>query len=354
MRILITGGAGFIGANICAAALAAGHDVRVIDARLRLAHPTRTELPAEVEDLTADIRDSDTLRRALRDVDVVCHQAAMVGRGRHIADAPEYASGNVYGTALLLATMTELGLDRLVLASSVVVYGDGRGICPAHGDVSPRPRAASAVAKGNFEPTCPRCGTPLTFTAVDEDAPPAPRNVYGATKLAQEHLVRAWADETGGRAIALRYHQVYGPGMNRRSSYSGVTCAFRSVVADGDTIEVYEDGLMRRDFIHVRDIALANMAAIGGVTAHRMAGGGMTGFRAYNVATGEPCTVLDLATTMADLAGAPAPKVTGTCRFDDVRHIVASPARLMADLLWRPTVPLHEGIAEFVAHPMRG
>ena len=349
-HLLITGGAGFIGTAITTAALEAGHDVRIIDARLAPAHPVPPVVPEDAQDLHADIRDPEALATALDGVDVVCHQAAMVGRGQHIADAPEYASCNDLGTALLLRAMTEAGLTRLVMASSVVVYGDGQGVCDTHGAVSAQPRTAEAVADGRYEPTCPRCAGPLAFTEVDEDAPAQPRNVYGATKLAQEHLARAWADQTGSRAVALRYHQVYGPGMNRYSSYSGVTCAFRSVVADGGTIGVYEDGLMRRDFIHVRDIAGANLAAIEAVSADVA----RPAYRAYNVATGTPTTVFDLAATMARIAGAPEPVLTGACRFDDVRHIVARPDRIAAELGWRARVPLAEGLTEFVAAPMRG
>jgi dTDP-L-rhamnose 4-epimerase len=349
VRILITGGAGFIGANIAAAALAAGHDVRVLDARLPLAHPTPVRLPDGVEDLLGDVRDAAAVERALDGVDAVCHQAAMVGRGRHVADAPEYASCNDVGTAVLLRAMTERHLRHLVLAGSVVVYGEGRGTCARHGEVACRPRRAEAVAAGRYDPTCPHCDAPVAFRVVDEDSPPEPRNVYGATKLAQEHITRAWAEQTGSRAVTLRYHQVYGPGMNRQSSYSGVTCAFRSVVADGGTIEVYEDGRMRRDFIHVRDIAAANLAAL-----EAIAGDPAAGYRAYNVATGRPCTVLEFATLMADIAGAPQPKLTGSCRFDDVRHIVASPARLQAEFGWRARVDKRAGLTEFVAEPMRG
>lgn len=346
MRVLVTGGAGFIGTRIVEAMRERGHQVRVLDALLPAVHHGRQPvLPADVEFVHGDVRDVATVEAAIHDVDVVCHQAAMVGRGHHVSEAPEYASINDMGTAILLAAMTRAGLGRLVFASSVVIYGEGAYTCAEHGRVSPGPRVREDVAAGRFDPPCPRCGAALAPDVLDEDDRLAPLNVYGATKLAQEHLAGAWARETGGTAIALRYHQVYGPGMAHDSAYSGVACVFRSAVRDGQAIDLYEDGTMLRDFIHVRDIALANVAAIG---VER------PGFRAYNVATGSPQTVGRLAHTLAELSGGPEPRISGRCRFDDVRHIVASPARLRRELDWAPTVGFEDGMKEFVTAPMRG
>ncbi|MFC4533220.1 NAD-dependent epimerase/dehydratase family protein [Sphaerisporangium dianthi] len=345
MRVLVTGGAGFIGTRVVAALREQGHEIRVLDALLPAVHGGRRPvLPEGVEFVHGDVRDPGTVEAALGGVDVVCHQAAMVGRGHHVSEAPEYAAINDMGTAILLAAMARAGLGRLVFASSVVVYGEGVYTCAEHGRVSPGPRTRADVDAGRFDPPCPRCGAALRPGELSEDDRLAPLNVYGATKLAQEHLAGAWARETGGMAIALRYHQVYGPGMSHDSPYSGVTCVFRSAVRNGETIELYEDGAMLRDFIHVRDIALANVNAIG---LDR------PGFRAYNVATGTPRTVGQLARTLAELSAGPAPKVSGRCRFDDVRHIVASPARLKRELGWEPTVSFEDGMKEFVTAPMR-
>ncbi|XVQ90050.1 NAD-dependent epimerase/dehydratase family protein [Microbispora siamensis] len=346
MRVLVTGGAGFIGTRIVEALREQGHETRVLDALLpAVHHGRRPVLPADVEFVHADVRDAGAVEEAIRGVDVVCHQAAMVGRGHHVAEAPEYAAINDMGTAILLAAMTRAGLHRLVFASSVVIYGEGAYTCAEHGRVSPGPRTREDVEAGQFDPPCPRCGTALEPAVLDEDDRLAPLNVYGATKLAQEHLAGAWARETGGTAIALRYHQVYGPGMAHDSPYSGVTCVFRSAVRNGETIELYEDGAMLRDFVHVRDVALANVAAIG---LDR------PGFRAYNVATGAPQTVGRLARTLAELSAGPEPRISGRCRFDDVRHIVASPDRLKRELGWAPAVGFEDGMKEFVTAPMRG
>jgi dTDP-L-rhamnose 4-epimerase len=344
MRVLVTGGAGFIGTYIVEALADRGDQVRVLDALLPAVHRGREpELPSTAEFIRGDVRDQGIVAAALRGVDVVCHQAAMVGRGGAVAESIEYAQINDVGTAVLLTAMANAGLGRLVLASSAVVYGEGRYTCPAHGDVSPGPRAAADMDAGVFDPPCPHCGARLTPGAVDEDGRVSPRNIYGATKMAQEHLVAAWARETGGSAAALRYHHVYGPGMRRDSPYSGVTATFRSAAANGARIRVFEDGAMMRDFVHVRDIAQANVAALDA---------GVPGFRAYNVASGTPRTVADLADAIAAAAAAPTPEVTGEYRFDDVRHIVATPERLVRELGWRPTVEFKDGIAEFVAAPI--
>ncbi|GLX53129.1 hypothetical protein Shyhy01_60790 [Streptomyces hygroscopicus subsp. hygroscopicus] len=159
----------------------------------------------------ADVRDAAALTRAPAEVDAVCHHAAMVGLGNGVADAPEYVSRNDLGTAVLVAAMARAGVERLLPAGSMVVYGEGRYTCPRHGAVRPGPRLAAHLEAGRFEPRCPACGAELSPGLVGEDAPADPRSVYAATKLAQEHLAAAWARSTGGTAICLRHHNVYAP-----------------------------------------------------------------------------------------------------------------------------------------------
>jgi dTDP-L-rhamnose 4-epimerase len=294
----------------------------------------------------ADLRDRDTVRTALDGVDVVVHQAAMVGMGVDLADLPDYVGCNDLGTAVLLAGMAHRGVARLVLASSMVVYGEGAYACAAHGAVRPPPRTVADLAAGRFEPPCPRCGAPLAPRLVDEDARLDPRSVYAATKLAQENLAAAWARQSGGSVVALRYHNVYGPGMPRDTPYSGVAAIFRSALAADRAPQVFEDGGQRRDFVHVRDVARANAAAIEATRT--------PGFRAYNIASGAPTTVGELAAALAVAVGGPAPVVTGQFRAGDVRHIVASPRRAADDLGFRAAVDLAGGLAEFARAPLRG
>ncbi|MFK4101159.1 NAD-dependent epimerase/dehydratase family protein [Streptomyces sp. NPDC019531] len=332
MRVLVTGGAGFIGSQIVEALTAHGHEPVVYDVRT---------------DPASDVRDSAAVRRALVGVDAVCHQAAMVGLGVHFADAPEYVSHNDVGTAVLLAALAEAGVRRLVLAGSMVVYGEGRYTCARHGTVRPGPRAVADLEAGRFEPPCPECGADLSPGLVGEDAPVDPRNVYATTKLAQEHLAASWARATGGSAVALRYHNVYGPGMPRDTPYAGVASFFRSALARGAAPRVFEDGCQRRDFVHVRDVAAANVAAL-------EAGSCPGALTSYNTGSGEPHTVGEMAQALADAYGGPSPVVTGEYRLGDVRHITADSARLRAELGWKAEVGFAEGMREFAGAGMRG
>jgi dTDP-L-rhamnose 4-epimerase len=349
-RVLVTGGAGFIGRRVVEALVAAGHEVRVLDALLPEAHPTgaRPRLPDGVEFVRGDLRDVTTTDAVLRDVDLVSNHAAVVGRGKEVLDARRHVGCNDLGTATLLAAMTRAGIGRLVHAGSVVVYGSSRYTCPDHGRVRPAGRTRADLAAGRFAPVCGRCGAQVAASPVEEeDVPDPPRNMYAVTKLAQELLVDSWAVQTGGSAVTLRYHNVYGPAMPYASPYSGVAATFRSAVAAGAAPSVYEDGAPVRDFIHVCDVVSANLAAL------RWSGSG-GGSRVFNVASGEPRSILDVARAVAEAAGGPPPVVTGEFRVGDVREIVASPARIMRELGWHPVVDFAAGMKEFALAPMRG
>ncbi|GAA3244171.1 NAD-dependent epimerase/dehydratase family protein [Dactylosporangium siamense] len=339
MRILVTGGAGFIGTHVAGALHDAGHDVTVLD----VLHPAAHSSP-DPTFARADVRDRDAVDAALDGVDVVVHHAAMVGMGVDLADLPEYVGCNDLGTAVLLAGMARAGVRRLVLASSMVVYGEGAYQCSAHGPTAPAPRVEGDLAAGRFEPGCPSCGRRLEPVDVDEDAPLRPRSVYAATKVAQEHLVQAWSIAGAGTAVALRYHNVYGPGMPRDTPYSGVAAIFRSALAAGRAPRVFEDGAQRRDFVHVSDVAAANVLAVGVVP---------DGFRAFNVASGRPATVGAMAAALAAAMDGPAPVVTGDYRAGDVRHVVASPARAAAELGFTARVGLDEGMRDFATAALR-
>jgi dTDP-L-rhamnose 4-epimerase len=300
--------------------------------------------------MVADVRDASAVASALSGVDAVCHQAAMVGLGVDLDDLPEYTGSNDLGTAVLLAQMARAGVRRLVLASSMVVYGEGRYRCPVHGDVAPGPREAGELAAGRFEPPCPVCGLALAPGLVTEDARLDPRNVYAATKVAQEHLAASWARVSGGTVAALRYHNVYGARMPRDTPYAGVASLFRSALARGEAPRVFEDGGQRRDFVEVRDVAGANLAALSAVDGGRPAPGTL---RAFNVGSGVPHTVGEMASALAAAYGGPAPGVTGDSRLGDVRHVTASPARAAAELGWTAGVGFEAGMTEFAAAPLR-
>ena len=344
MRLLVTGGAGFIGGEVVTAALAAGHEVRVLDSLRGDVHGGEPAPRDGVEFVRGDVTDPAVVETALRDIDAVSHQAAKVGLGVDFSDAPDYVASNDLGTAVLLAGMAEAGVRRLVIASSMVVYGEGayRG---SAGLTRPAARRVEDLDAGVFEPRGAD-GELLEPQLIDEDAPLDPRNVYAATKAAQEYLAAAWARSTGGRVAALRYHNVYGPGMPQNTPYAGVASLFRSAIERGEAPRVFEDGAQRRDFVHVRDVAGANAAALDSTADGHP-------FRAYNVGSGDVHTIGELAAALSTNAGAAAPIVTGEYRLGDVRHITASSERLRSELHWAPSVRFADGMREFATAPLR-
>lgn len=346
VRVLVTGGAGFIGSHVADLLAAEGHEVVVLDALLPQAHAAEAPLWARDHRFVhGDVRDAEVLRPLLSGMDAVCHQAAMVGHGVDPADAPGYASHNDLGTAVLLTEMHRAGVGRLVLAGSMVVYGEGRYDCAEHGTVRPGPRAVADLEAGRFDPRCPACGRELVPGLVPESASADPRSTYAATKLAQEHLAAAWARQTGGAVWSLRYHNVYGPRMPFGTPYAGVASLFRSALEHGEAPRVLEDGRQRRDFVHVTDVAAANLAAL---TAP------IDGFAAANVCSGEPHTVGELARELATAMGGPEPAILGGARPGDVRHVVADPAFARERLGFRARVTFADGLAAFATDPLRG
>jgi len=345
VKVLLTGAAGFIGTAIGAALREGGHDVVGLDLMLPLAHPAGSAAPGDVH--RVDVRDRPALEPLLAGVDVVCHQAAMVGNGVDAQDLPAYATHNDLATAVLLAAMATAGIDRLVLASSIVVYGEGAYDCERHGRVAPAPRREDDLRAGVFDPRCPHCDELLTWALVEEDTSVNPRSIYAATKAAQEHLAAAWSVLQEGHVVALRYHNVYGPHLPADTPYAGVAAIFRSALARGEALQVFEDGGQVRDFVHVSDVAAANVAAVAQV------GDRSVGLHPYNVCSGRPITLLEMASAIAAGFGGPEPEVTGRYRPADVRHVVASPRRAAEQLGFTAAVDPHDGFTAFATAPLR-
>jgi dTDP-L-rhamnose 4-epimerase len=347
MRVLLTGSAGFIGGAVADQLEEAGDEVVRVDLLIPEAHPAGATLPPGTH--RVDVRDGAALAPLLDGVDVVCHQSAMVGAGVTVADLPSYASHNDLGTAVLLAAMHEAGVGRLVVASSMVVYGEGRYACPQHGVQVPGPRTVAALEAGDFENHCAVCGRQLTWETVEEDARLDPRSSYAASKVATEHYVAAWVRQAPGAAVALRYHNVYGPHMPRDTPYSGVAAIFRSSVEQGRPPDVFEDGGQMRDFVHVSDVARANVLSL-----RQVLEAPDETFRTYNVCSGEPVPIRRVAELVAEGVGSGmAPTVSGRYRLGDVRHVVASPDRARRELGFSALVRPDEGLPAFATAPLR-
>ncbi|MEP7034648.1 MAG: NAD-dependent epimerase/dehydratase family protein [Dermatophilaceae bacterium] len=344
MRVLVTGGAGFIGQSVVAQLLDTGHQVLVLDSLRPDVHrdggTTARErlLTLGIDLVVGDVRDAEVVRAALSGVEAVVHLAAKVGLGVDLGDMDDYVSSNDHATAVLLRSLDSTGIRRFVQASSMVVYGEGRYTCHDHGRVSPTPRTRAALSHGRFEPGCPVCGADLVPGLVDEDAAMDPRNTYAATKVAQEYLAAIWSREAGGSAVSLRLHNVYGPGMPRNTPYAGVASVFASALSRDEAPRVFEDGGQRRDFVHVTDIARAFVTALA-ATSERSAP-----HRAYNVGSGVISTIADLARALSASRRGPEPVVTGEFRLGDVRHITASSARIQDELNWQASVSLADGV----------
>jgi len=339
-RVVVTGSAGFIGRHAIAALSEAGHHVYGYD----LLTPID-----QLHDRQGDIRSRADFAETVLGADVVVHLAAKVGLGVDLTDIDDYVSNNDLGTAVVLRAMAEVGCRRLVVASSMVVYGEGRYRCEIHGSTAPGPRTEADLDNGLFDPRCPTCGRVLASELVGEDALFDPRNAYAASKVATEYLTRVWAREVDATAVALRFHNVYGPGMPANTPYAGVASLFAAALGRGEAPRVFEDGGQRRDFVHVTDIAAAIATSVDAALKRPGSAVPAGGVTAFNVGSGTPHTVGELATELATGLDGPTPVVTGEYRLGDVRHITASSGKIGDQLGWRARISFETGIAAFAA-----
>jgi dTDP-L-rhamnose 4-epimerase len=344
-RVVVTGASGKLGRFVVQHLVDSGYAVVATD---RVAPPSGSPGKFTIADLT-DLGQVIELLSGVDEghaADAVVHLAAKVGLGVGIDDIDDYVASNDLGTAVLLRAAAERA-PHVVYASSMVVYGEGAYRCAEHGGVHPPPRSEADLSAGLFDPRCPSCGRVLVPGLVAEDAPLDPRNVYAATKAHGERLLAVWTRATGASATALRFHNVYGPGMPRDTPYAGVASIFRSEAEHGRPPRVFEDGGQRRDLVHVDDVAAAVRAAV-----ERPQGAGRV--EAFNVGSGTVTTIGEVARRVAALLGAPEPVVTGEWRAGDVRHVTASSERAGRVLGWQAAVGLDDGLAELVGAAQGG
>jgi dTDP-L-rhamnose 4-epimerase len=345
--ILITGGAGFIGSHTADLLVAAGYRVRVLDLLDPQIHGERREFPAHlnagVERLRGDVRNPADLERALDGVEAVYHLAALTGVGQSMYDLRSYVDTNCTGTAAILDALVKRrhSLRRFVLASSRAVYGEGTAECPAHGRVWPPARGRGNLEAGRFEALCPTCGAPTRPLATEENRPLAPVSVYAWTKKQQEEYCRYAAETFDLPVTILRYFNVYGSRQSLKNPYTGVVSIFYSRIMAGQPISLYEHGAPGRDFVHVEDVARANVLAL---TADVKPGA------CINIGSGAASTIRDVAEALAAAGDRNVGLVeTAEFRIGDIRSCYADVANAKALLGYEPRKSLVQGMAEFVA-----
>lgn len=337
--VLVTGGAGFIGSAIADRLAASVDSWAVIDNLHPQVHPGSAP-PADLSpavDLTvADVTDAAAWDELLATVrpDTVVHLAAETGTAQSLHEATRHAAANVVGTTAMLDAFGRAGHvpSHFVLSSSRAVYGEGQWRRESGELFSPGQRSHAQFEAGQWD--FPGA-TPVPSTAAA--TPPAPTSVYGATKLAQEHILRAWAASHDSRVTILRLQNVYGPGQSLINPYTGIVSLFSQLAKKGEAIPIYEDGRIVRDFVFIDDVAEAFVEVIR-TGPHDQA-------HAYDIGSGVGTTILELATVIADFHGAPAPRITGAYRDGDVRHAECSIEATLAALEWAPQWSVERGVA---------
>ncbi len=343
--VLVTGGAGFVGSHLVYALLARGERVRVIDPLIEQAHPGGKArfLSPEAELLVADIRDPDAVAKALDGVEVVFHLGGMVGNGQSMVQIHRYTDVNVSGTAMLLEGVVARRdkVRRVVVASSMVVYGDGAYRCPEHGLLPSVTRSRERLARGEFEPTCGRCGAEVEAAPTHETHTLAPTSAYGSSKLGQESLSLAIGAAYQLPTVALRYLNIYGSRQALSNPYTGVAAIMTTRMLHGRAPIIFEDGEQQRDLVHVSDIVGATLAAA--------EAGEAAWYQPINVGTGRSMSLLQMAELLRKALGSDIqPDITGQFREGDIRHCFADVSRAEKLLGWKASTGFAEGVHEFI------
>lgn len=349
-KILITGGAGFIGSALALRLLSEGHTVTVLDnlsPQIHSADPdtsfTYRRIRDKVRFIHGDIRDAKTLSEALEDQSIVVHLASETGTGQSMYEIEKYVDVNIRGTSLLLDLLgnTKNNVRKVILSSSRSVYGEGKYHCASHGVVYPASRAEKDLSAGNFECSCPVCGNSVTLLATDENTQKDPVSVYGLTKLHQEDLVKLVCKNLHIPYTILRFQNVYGVGQSLSNPYTGILSIFSNLIRAGQTLNIFEDGLESRDFVYIDDIVEALYLSVLSANANN---------ETFNVGSGTALNVLEVSRNLADALGEKLHyEVTGDFRIGDIRHNFADLTRISNALGFVPRTDFPEGITKFTS-----
>jgi dTDP-L-rhamnose 4-epimerase len=348
-RVLITGGAGFVGSHLADALARAGHDVILFDNLEPQVHGAGRTRPPYLDAAHrleyGDIRDPRALAPLVREADVIFHLAAMVGVGQSMYQVRRYTDVNVLGMATLLEVLAtkraSLHVRKLLVASSMSIYGEGAYACATCGPVAPQLRTTAQLAAGQWEPRCPRCGAELRPVPTDEDKPLYPTSIYAINKRDHEEMALAFGRAYELPAVALRFFNIYGSRQALNNPYTGVAAIFSGAILAGQTPLIYEDGLQQRDFVHVSDITQACCLAMAKPAAD---------YQVLNVGTGRPTGVRRVAELLAEeLDWSGQFDITGKFRAGDIRHCFADITRIRALIGYEPRYAFEDGVSELVA-----
>ncbi len=345
MKVLVTGGAGFIGSHIVDELVARGHQVRIFDSLDSQVHPNNQApdyLNPEAEFVQGDVRDKDALEKALQGQEIVFHKAAAVGMGQSQYQIKHYVDVNTGGTANLLDLLanTNHSVQKMIVAASQSSYGEGLCECPEHGTCKPEFRGEDQLAQNRWEHECPHCGAVMKPAPTTEKTPMDCKAIYAITKRDQEDMTLSIGECYSIPVVALRYFNVFGPRQSLSNPYTGVMAIFMSRLANNKPPVIYEDGLQSRDFISVHDIAQANLLAMEK---------GEANYQVFNVGSGVPTSILDIARTLGRIYESNVePEITGKYRKGDTRHCYADLSKITAALGFKAQVSIEDGMREII------
>lgn len=348
-RVLITGGAGFIGSNVALKLIAKGYEVTVLDSLSEQIHganpeetsPLYNNIKDKVNFIKGDVNSREDWMKALDGVVYVIHLAAETGTGQSMYEIKKYVDANIGGTALLLdiLTNTKHSVKRVVVAESRAIYGEGKYRCPKCGDVYPLERRDEDMQNGDFECKCPKCNGSVELVATTEDSAIHPSSVYGIAKQVQGQLVHLVCKSIGVESVSFRYQNVYGPGQSLSNPYTGILSIFSTRIKNGNGLNIFEDGKETRDFVYIDDVVDATILGMEVPEANG---------HVFNIGTGVATDVLTVANTLCDKYGIKVPiVVSGNYRLGDIRHNYADIALARNILGFAPKWDFSAGIGEF-------
>ena len=348
-KVLITGGAGFIGSNLANKLLKLHYDVTILDNLSEQVHGTNPEstsslyrsIKNKVNFIYGDVQNKKDWGKALKDIEFVIHFAAETGTGQSMYEISKYCNVNITGTAILLDYIINCkhSIKKVILASSRAVYGEGKYYCQKDGFVFPQERYEDDLLKGKFDPVCPQCSQIISLIPTDEESKLQPSSIYGLTKLTQEKLFLSVLKPLNIPFVILRYQNVYGPGQSLSNPYTGILSIFSTLIKKNKKINIFEDGLESRDFVYISDVVDATILALENNTAN---------YQIFNVGSGESVTVDEVVKKLINLYNSSTSYyISGNYRLGDIRHNFADLSKIKKILEYSPKYSFDRGIKSF-------